>query len=670
MAEHSNSQELENNSWVITGSEAPPIEDLGFEASEATQLEGKLAPRFSPLLVVHPLPLHSALSCHLRLQSFASSPENDLFVDTPDPEEDKSKSPETDDSLISKDASSQVLSPEATLLPLLDEKETESQNPEEEHLPIVEETVAIPQTGALQEELHTSSIGEESAPLEADVEGLRRRKGRLDVHPVGPEQSHDQAKEDEENDGLSKTKWLLAILAIVGFGVLATLGVILDTEDGALDMLNVGLNGEEPYPASGGRDWSPSPDSARDAKLRAGKERLSSAEVAGDPKSLDTMGLLLDKLAKENQDIRLMQAELQAQKEELQALLQKSEGETLAASSLQQNLAAENSRLAEALQRETAALSAARGEIQQLQEKLRSPDRAGDVKSQQHPEEEPGWRRPSGKLEPQEKEAHRLRSLLASLRHGLARAIQKAPLEELKSLEQRLARELDLGAAERGAPWKESPKPRQGKAKPWQRKHHGEERVRHQDRDPKAADERGPAHPKRHPTPPQTKPPKGGDPQRGHRKGRKPLEPRELWGTLAKHPFSVPQGCSGVTECAQQEGLAPVQRAPFLKLVQNYLAALGWGEYSSQLLPVLEGFFGSDGVFAHERVSFVDFLDKVEDALEELAQHLGVSDEEVDDFEEVVLKQLGAAPGHRVTRGDGAKERNREGHPHKNRAHG
>ncbi|XP_007440805.1 pre-B-cell leukemia transcription factor-interacting protein 1 [Python bivittatus] len=639
MAEHSNSQELENNSWVITGSEAPPIEDLGFEASEETQLE-------------------------------ASSPENDLFVDTPDLEEDKSKSPETDNSLISRDDSSQVLSPEATLLPLLDEKETESQNPEEEHLPIVEEMVAIPQTGPLQEGPHTSSIGEEPAPLEADVEGLRRRKGHLDVRPVGPEQSHDQAKEDEESDGLSKTKWLLAILAVVGFGVLATLGVILDTEDGALDMLNVGLNGEEPYPASGGRDWSPSPDSAHDAKLRAGKEQLSLAEVAGDPKSLDAMGVLLDKLAKENQDIRLMQAELQAQKEELQALLQKSEGESLAASSLQQNLAAENSRLVEALHRETAALSAARGEIQLLQEKLHSPDQAGDVKSRQHPEEEPGSRRPSGKPEPQEKEVHRLRSLLASLRHGLARAIQKAPLEELKSLEQRLARELDLGVAEKGAPWKESPKPRQGKAKPWQRKHHGEERVRHQDRDPKAADERGPAHPKRHPTPPQTKPPKGGDPQRGHRKGRKPLEPRELWGTLAEHPFSVPHGCSGVAECAQQEGLAPVQKAPFLKLVQNYLAGLGWGEYSSQLLPVLEGFFGSDGVFAHDRITFVDFLDEVEDALEELAQHLGVSDEEVDDFEEVVLKQLGAAPGRRLTRGDGAKERNREGPLHKNRAHG
>ncbi|XP_063172872.1 pre-B-cell leukemia transcription factor-interacting protein 1 isoform X2 [Candoia aspera] len=432
-------------------------------------------------------------------------------------------------------------------------------------------------------------------------------------------------------------------------------------------MLNTGLSsgGEELYPASGGKDWSPSLDPVSDAELHPGKEAPSSAEVSGDPKTLDAMGLLLDKLAKENQDIRLMQAELQAQKEELQALLQKSEGETLAVNSLQQNLAADNLRLVEALQRETAALSAARGEIQLLREKLRGTDQAGDAKSHQHPGGEPGPRRPRGKLDHQEKELRRLHSLLASLRQDLARAIQKAPLEELRSLEQRLASELEPGEAEEGAqiPWKEGAKGRPGKAKPWQRKPQGEEKLRHQDRAPKVAHERGP---KRHLAPHQAKPPRGGDPQRGNRKARKPVEPRELWETLARHPYPVPQGCSGATECAHQEGLAPVQKAPFLKLVENYLVGLGWGEHASGLLPTLEGFFGSEGLFAHERVSFVGFLDEVEDALEELAEHLGVSEDEVDGFEEEVLKQL----GRRSTRGDSAKERNREGHPHKNRAHG
>ncbi|NWZ89348.1 PBIP1 protein, partial [Nesospiza acunhae] len=93
----------------------------------------------------------------------------------------------------------------------------------------------------------------------------------------------------------------------------------------------------------------------------------------GGPQSMQSMSQLLDKLAKENQEIRLMQAELQvgaqyhiselrpsasiplppshppplpqAHKEDLQALLHKSEGEAAAAGAQQQSLAAENARL-------------------------------------------------------------------------------------------------------------------------------------------------------------------------------------------------------------------------------------------------------------------------------------------------------------------------------------
>ncbi|XP_026572250.1 pre-B-cell leukemia transcription factor-interacting protein 1 isoform X2 [Pseudonaja textilis] len=619
MAEHSNSQELENNSWVITGAETAPVEDLSFEASEETQLE-------------------------------ASSHESELFVDSADLEEDKSKSQEPEGDLIPTDPSSQ----ESTLL-LLDEEKTEDNlRPEEGGFQLSQ---SLP-TGAPKDELKVSSgIGEEVGSPEADVEGLRRRKGRVDVQQVGAELTHDQAKEapEDEDNGLSRVKWLLAVLAVVGFGVLATLGIFLDTEDGGFDMLNLGLSPdrEEPYPANGGQDWSPSLGSAKDAPLHAGKENLS-----GDPKSLDAMGVLLDKLAKENQDIRLMQAELQAQKEELETLLQRSQDKNLAVDSLQQDLAAENERLAETLKKETAALSAAQGELQLLREKVRRLDTPGDAKSRQHPAgEDPVARRPPGKLDFQEKELRRLRSLLVSVRQDLGKLVQKAPLEELKNLEQRLGKELDLREAE-----KESSKAtKQGKAKPWQKKPQGEERFRHQDAgEPKVANQKGPHPAKKH----QTKPPKGGDPQRGPCKARKP---QELWAALAKHPFPAPQGCSGVTECAHQEGfLAPIQKAPFLKLVQSYLSGLGWGRYSNELFPVLEGFFDGDGLFAHERLGFADFLDKTEDALEELARHLGVSEDGVDDFEDDILKQLGVAPRRRSTRGDGTKERS---HP-KNRAYG
>ncbi|NXH89051.1 PBIP1 protein, partial [Edolisoma coerulescens] len=66
---------------------------------------------------------------------------------------------------------------------------------------------------------------------------------------------------------------------------------------------------------------------------------------AGGPQSVQSMSQLLDKLAKENQEIRLMQAELQAHKEDLQALLHRSEGEAAAAGAQQQSLAAENAQL-------------------------------------------------------------------------------------------------------------------------------------------------------------------------------------------------------------------------------------------------------------------------------------------------------------------------------------
>ncbi|NXD03652.1 PBIP1 protein, partial [Certhia brachydactyla] len=66
---------------------------------------------------------------------------------------------------------------------------------------------------------------------------------------------------------------------------------------------------------------------------------------AGGPPSMQSMSQLLDKLAKENQEIRLMQAELQAHKEDLQALLRKSEGEVAAAGAQQKSLAAENTQL-------------------------------------------------------------------------------------------------------------------------------------------------------------------------------------------------------------------------------------------------------------------------------------------------------------------------------------
>ncbi|NXG39898.1 PBIP1 protein, partial [Dromaius novaehollandiae] len=154
-----------------------------------------------------------------------------------------------------------------------------------------------------------------------DVEGLRRRH----VHeppprptPPGPPPRRG-APDAGDEDGLNMSKYLLGALVLVAVGLLLVSGpaesvVTRDVADG---------EPESPLPADGtDSPQKPPPD-------------------AGDPQSMQSVSLLLDRLAKENQDIRLMQAELQAHKEELQALLRKSEGEAAAAGAQQQSLAAE-----------------------------------------------------------------------------------------------------------------------------------------------------------------------------------------------------------------------------------------------------------------------------------------------------------------------------------------
>ncbi|XP_061461868.1 pre-B-cell leukemia transcription factor-interacting protein 1 isoform X2 [Rhineura floridana] len=590
----------------------------------------------------------------------------------------------------SEETPSPAKTPETTLLLSEHTKEPGTRDAEEGSVPAPQGTLFVHKAGPLVEEANSSSSGEESAK-ERDIEGLRRRKGR-DVHPVPLEASQDRGEEGV--GGLPRTKWLFGFLALLGLGLAALLGVVFDPDDGPVDILSTwqSSDSEEPHPGAGGRDWPPSPslDYPGDAKLRHAKEALLSSEHLGDVQSLDTMGHLLDKLAKENQEIRLMQAELQAQKEELQALLQKTEGEALEFTSQQQSLATENARLTEVLQRETASLLATQAELRLLQEKLRSLGEAAHVKSRRLPEEEPAPDLQRDKAEHAEAKIRRLHSLLASVQRDIGRVFQKVPpgeggeglRVELGGVERKLARELE---GEEGAKpsWREGHKARRGKDRAWHRKHEGQEEHRPQHHEispgkelrsphkaPKMADN-GPHRSRKHQGPRDAKP--GQDSERHHHVGQKPKKPAEpsaLWEMLAKLQYRAPQGCAGVVECAHQEGLEPVQKPSFLQMVQSYLTRLGWAEHYGGLAAALDSYFGSDGAFAHDRLSFVELLDEVEDALEEMAELLGGSEEEADNFEEVILWQLGAAPRGRFTQRDGAqhhaKERNPEGHGRKN----
>ncbi|NXR03106.1 PBIP1 protein, partial [Sagittarius serpentarius] len=64
------------------------------------------------------------------------------------------------------------------------------------------------------------------------------------------------------------------------------------------------------------------------------------------------------------------------------------------------------------------------------------------------------------------------------------------------------------------------------------------------------------------------------------------------------------------------------------------MGRLGWGGHFGGLAARLAGAFRADGTFAHDRLRFVDFVDDVEELLEEVARRERGDKEVADGFEE------------------------------------
>ncbi|NXB22290.1 PBIP1 protein, partial [Rhagologus leucostigma] len=191
-----------------------------------------------------------------------------------------------------------------------------------------------PQAGPTMEDACCTSSGN-------DMEGLRWRPGHK-PHPGPPTVTPGPhgGTPDTGDDGLSMSKYLLGALALVAVGLL----IITGKADSVFN----------------------APRASNLPVLQDSQQKGPLADTGG-PQSVESMSQLLDKLAKENQEIRLMQAELQAHKEDLQALLHRSEGEAAAAGAQHQSLAAENAQLRAALEREVTALREAQAELRRLQ---------------------------------------------------------------------------------------------------------------------------------------------------------------------------------------------------------------------------------------------------------------------------------------------------------------
>ncbi|XP_066193963.1 pre-B-cell leukemia transcription factor-interacting protein 1-like isoform X2 [Sylvia atricapilla] len=454
---------------------------------------------------------------------------------------------------------------------------------------------------------------------ENSVEGLRWRQGHK-PHPEPPTvtpASH-QGTPDTGDDCLSMSKYLLGALALVAVGLLVISGGIYDMANGPVESVgswDLAAEEQELMLSVDSNDLpqkSPLPD-------------------AGGQQSMQSMSQLLDKLAKENQEIRLMQAELQAHKEDLRALLHKTEDEVAAAGTQQQSLAAENAKLRAALEQKVTALREAQAELRRLQ----ATGAPGSPR-------ESTAERPCATGAPvRSKAAAQQHGSLDSLQEELAATLDrvqgsgrlKGLVEELSTLDQHLAEVLEAeGLGSFSRPWK---KPFRVEKESRQHKQHGARGSPHE----QERREHGKRHKKDLRTPHEHKPGKAW----GKLSHSRPQHGSHELPQLRR--YQALQGCSGVTDCAHREGqqvlgaaLEPVQKVQFLQLLESFMERLGLGRQFRRLAPRLDGAFRADGVFAHDRLRFVDFLDDVEELLEEVAWQEWGNKEAVDGFEEYILQ--------------------------------
>ncbi|XP_056366638.1 pre-B-cell leukemia transcription factor-interacting protein 1 [Oenanthe melanoleuca] len=598
MAEKSDPKDSEN-SWVLAGSEGLPIDTVGPEQDSTSHTSDDEEPEEEEDEGTQETVTAVTTNGAIASPSHTLCPEGSRQLDPEECEDSRVQA------VCALHGSAELSTLEG------DEQEEPSAEAEPQPCP------DTPQAGPTVEDVSCTSS-------DNNTEGLRWRQGhkpRAGPPTVTP--APHRGTPDSDDDGLSMSKYLLGALAMVAVGLLIITGGIYDMADGPVESVSswdLGAGEQESLLSTDSND----------------SEQKPPLPDAGDSQSVQSMSQLLDKLAKENQEIRLMQAELQAHKEDLQALLHRSEGEAAAAGAQQQSLAAENARLRAALEREVAALREARAELRRLQA-------AGAPGSPREPRAE----QPRATGTPAHgKAAARRHGSLDSLRQELADTLEhargsgdlKGLVEQLSTLEQHLAQLLEVeGSGSFSTPWKKPFKVE--KESKWQKQHgargfpHEQERREH-----------GKPHKKDPRTPREHKPGKAwgkqshSHPQHGS---------REVPGLRR---YRAPQGCSGVTDCAHKEGqevlgaaLEPVQKVQFLQLLESFMGQLGLGKQFGRLAPQLDGAFRADGVFAHDRLRFVDFVDDVEDLLEEVAWQEWGNKKAVDGFEEYMLRHYSGA---------------------------
>lgn len=685
-----------DNSWVLAGSENLPVETLGPEPRMDLESEGVSQVLLDPSKADGE-ELTGTLDGEGKL--FQTDGSQNESATLPEEMKDGHGMEPPGDTVIQQDLQETLVA--TSLGP--DTQDLENESPPQ-NLP------SSPK--AAWEERHCSSSDDDT---DVDVEGLRRRRGRepSPAPPTMPVGVEDQAKGEGVGGelGISLNMCFLGTLVLLGLGILLFSGALLEPETGSVEEVELQV-----FP-----DTGPETELVDTLGNRQDERgQLQASALPDSSPSLQSMGLLLDKLAKENQDIRLLQAQLQAQKEELQSLLHQPQG-----------LEEENARLREALQQGKTSHQALESELQQLRARLQGLEAncvrdvdgvclnwgggPGDkaTKDQGHKGQEPDpslveqHKRLEAEAQALRQELRRQWQLLGSVHRDLQRGLQnagqgapaRAGLAELGHMLAQTLQGLENWGRNTGIPandseaWYQKPHfqnskewsrkekwhsgPRDHKAEHWRqgkeesgqsehwrqgKEESGRERKRSwkdgngepmgvwkedkprveelgNRKDGKRQDSK--AHPRER-----------GDTYSGERpkpswgKDNSP-DPLSSWGELLRRKYRPPQGCSGVNDCARQEGLAffgaelaPVQQQELASVLRTYLARLPWAGPLTKELPLSPAYFGEDGIFRHDRLRFRDFVDALEDSLEEAALKEMGDDDEVDDFEDFVFSHF------------------------------
>ncbi|XP_013363790.1 PREDICTED: pre-B-cell leukemia transcription factor-interacting protein 1 isoform X2 [Chinchilla lanigera] len=678
-----------DNSWVLAGAENLPVETLGPEPR--TDPESERAPQVSQ---------SPSKEDGEELAGTLDGEEN--FFQTESPQTSPTVPEETEAKVAVGGDGPDVESPgPGDTVVQGDLQETSmatSLGPDTHDLDDLQSLPSSPRAAWIREEGRCSTSEDDT---DVDTEGLRRRRGRQLSPPqtVAALGVEDQARGEVASGelGISLNMCLLGALVLLGLGILLFSGGLSESETGPMDEAepqvfpDAGSNTELVDAVADGQDGL--------------REQLQASVSTDSVPSLHNMGLLLDRLAKENQDIRLLQAQLQAQKEELQSLMQQPKG-----------LEEENARLRGALQQGEASQRALEAELQQLRTRLQElradciqgPDgvclsrghgpQGGRLTTEQgHQGQEPGsdFLEEKAKLEEEaqvlRRELQRQRQLLGSVQQDLQKSLLAAGRGDsaragLAELGHRLAQTLkglenwgpDLGVpANASEAWHQKPRwarkekwhdgQRNRKAEHWKhrKEESGWERKKSfgaEDRElagrwkedkPKGERWGGQKGGKRR----DSKDPawKSGSHHSGEKQkhpwGREGAEDshdsQPPWKELLRRKYKAPQGCSGVAGCARQEGLAffgtelaPVRQQELASLLRTYLEQIPWAGQLAKELPLSPAYFGEDGVFRHDRLRFRDFVDALEDSLEEVAMRQTGDDDEVDDFEDFIFSHF------------------------------